>query len=123
MPHTMNHTSEIITKAVTLRRRSDNIVDYIQRPGIAIDMAAAREVMDAVKEFGGEGKVSLLIDISTMERPTTNRETRQYLSSSAHARYLSGMALIVGSPVSRVLGNLFINFNKPGYPTRLFSDE
>ncbi len=33
------------------------------------------------------------------------------------------MAILVENPVSRVLGNLFIRVRRPGYPTRMFSDE
>jgi hypothetical protein len=33
------------------------------------------------------------------------------------------VALLMGSPVSRVLGNLYLGLNKPPIPTRLFTSE
>ena len=36
---------------------------------------------------------------------------------------VSALALLVGSPLSRAIGNFFIGFNKPAVPTRLFSSE
>ncbi len=30
--------------------------------------------------------------------------------------------LLIGSPVSRVIGNFFMGLNKPIYPTKLFTD-
>ena len=31
-------------------------------------------------------------------------------------------AVLVGHPVSRVLGNFFLGISRPAYPTRLFTD-
>ena len=50
-------------------------------------------------------------------------DARAYYSSDEAARQTCGVALIVGSAVSRVIGNFFIGLNKPPYPTRLFTDE
>jgi hypothetical protein len=36
---------------------------------------------------------------------------------------VSAVALIVDTPLSRVLGNFFLAVNKPLYPTRLFDNE
>jgi hypothetical protein len=33
------------------------------------------------------------------------------------------VALLVGSPVTRVIGNFFIGLNKPRWPVRLFRSE
>ena len=33
------------------------------------------------------------------------------------------VALLIASPVSRILGNLFVNFSHPPFPTRLFTSE
>ena len=36
---------------------------------------------------------------------------------------VSALALIVGSPLSRIIGNFFLSVNKPLYPARLFDNE
>ncbi len=33
------------------------------------------------------------------------------------------MAMLVSSPVQRMIGNLFVLISRPPYPTRLFKDE
>ena len=38
-------------------------------------------------------------------------------------RVWSETALVVGSPVSRVIGNFFVGLNRPKYPLRLFDDQ
>jgi hypothetical protein len=33
------------------------------------------------------------------------------------------MAVLVGDPLSRMLGNFFLRVSRPAYPTRIFTDE
>jgi hypothetical protein len=35
----------------------------------------------------------------------------------------SHMAVLVGNPMSRIIGNFFLRVTRPAYPTRLFTDE
>ena len=51
---------------------------------------------------------------------TASRATRQDLAASAQP---ISVAVLVDSSVSRVLGNVFLGFNKPAYPTQLFTSE
>jgi hypothetical protein len=36
---------------------------------------------------------------------------------------VSAIALIVGTPLTRMMGNLFLSMSKPQFPTRLFDNE
>ena len=36
---------------------------------------------------------------------------------------VSAVALVVGTPLSRMMGNFFLNVSRPTTPTRLFDDE
>ncbi len=36
---------------------------------------------------------------------------------------VSAVALIVDTPLSRILGTFFLSVNKPPYPVRMFDDE
>jgi hypothetical protein len=35
----------------------------------------------------------------------------------------AAVALIVGTPLTRVMANFFLSVNKPVFPTRMFDDE
>ena len=49
---------------------------------------------------------------------------RQYYSSSAMSpKTASRVALILSSPVSRVLGNIYMGLTRPEVPTRIFTSE
>ena len=37
-------------------------------------------------------------------------------------RVSAAVALLIGSPMSRVIGNFYLGFNRPQTPTRLFTD-
>jgi hypothetical protein len=53
----------------------------------------------------------------------TDRGTRQLAAGPAIEAVTSRMAVVVGDPLSRTLGNFFLRVARPAYPTRLFTDE
>ena len=52
-----------------------------------------------------------------------DRESRNYASGKEVSKITEAMALLIKSPVSKVLGNIFLGINKPPYPTKLFTDK
>jgi hypothetical protein len=52
-----------------------------------------------------------------------DRQTRQLAAGPAVAAVTSRMAVLVGDPLSRTLGNFFLRVSRPAYPTRIFTDE
>lgn len=53
-----------------------------------------------------------------------SKEVRDTLSNHPLAvRLASKVAVLVNSSLSQILGNLFIRFSKPPYPTKIFSQE
>ena len=53
----------------------------------------------------------------------TDRGTRQLAAGPAIAAVTRRMAVLVGDPLSRTLGNFFLRVARPAYPTRIFTDE
>jgi hypothetical protein len=52
-----------------------------------------------------------------------DHSTRQLAAGPTLAAVTLRMAVLVGDPLSRTLGNFFLRVARPAYPTRLFSDE
>jgi hypothetical protein len=50
------------------------------------------------------------------------QECRRHFAGPEHAAVFSRCALIVTSPISKIIGNFFLGANKPLRPTRLFTD-
>jgi len=53
----------------------------------------------------------------------TDRGTRQLAAGPALEAVTLRMAVLVGDPLSRTLGNFFLRVTRPAYPTRMFTDE
>ena len=54
---------------------------------------------------------------------STDLEGRHLYSQAKLADAISAAAFIVGSPISRVIGSLFLGLSKPPFPVMLFSSE
>ena len=61
------------------------------------------------------------MDISKLR--TMSREARAFFMKPEHTEILHAVALLIGSPLSRAIGNIFLGLNRPVTPTRLFTDE
>jgi hypothetical protein len=91
------------------------------RPGCEMVVEDARTNVAAIYELGERGRRLLLVDMRGMRSQT--REAREYLTGPEAARAALAVALLVGSPVSRVLGNFFLRFGAHRVPTSLFTNE
>jgi len=82
----------------------------------------AKKVVNAHHELAAGKKTGVLADIT---RTTTgaNRDAREYYVTEEASVMKKGMAMLVKSPLQRMLGNVFFRMNKPPYPTRLFTDR
>jgi hypothetical protein len=72
-------------------------------------------------KVAGGRKRPALVNIS--ESKTVSAQARVTYSGPDAAKHISRLALIVGSPVSRVIGNFYLGLNKPAFPARLFTSE
>ncbi len=63
----------------------------------------------------------LLCDLTNVVKMT--RDCRQYFAGPEHATIFSKCALIISSPISRIIGNFFLRANRPLKPTRLFTNK
>jgi hypothetical protein len=87
---------------------------------------ASIEVEDAIQNY--EAALSLthgekhLLLVDAQANVYISKETRIYSAQSKPNSPLA-MALIVNSTANRLIGNFYINFNKPKVPTKLFPSE
>jgi hypothetical protein len=89
--------------------------------GADMDLADARDNVAATFEVGGRRRTPVLVDLRGVRSQT--RECRKYFVGPEATAMTGPVALLVGSPVSRVIGNFFLRLNDQRVPTRLFSDE
>ena len=99
--------------------RPDGIVQLAWVPRADVLLEDAVAAFAALAQLtGGRGRPLLvdLRDIGQLARPARLEFARRYDTVSA-------VALVVGTPLSRIIGNLFMSMNKPLTPTRLFDKE
>lgn len=99
----------------------DGIVRIIHVPGADVSLEDAQETMAAYLKIAGGKKRPLFIDTKTMN--SISRGARKFYAGDYAATVASAVALIVLTPVSRVLGNFYLGLSHPVIPSRLFDGE
>jgi hypothetical protein len=89
--------------------------------GVELTLAlTAPVVAEHIRLAGGE-KRPVLADVRGLV--SADRASRELAASPAVVAATARMAIVVGNPVTRVLGNFFLKVTTPAYPTRIFKDE
>jgi hypothetical protein len=100
---------------------ADGIVYVEIKAGGFMGEAQARAVNSAIRSVAGPGPHRILCDISA---PHEDSAGARRFGSSLEAREVSkAVALVVSSPVARVIGNAFLTIRPPPYPVRLFQSR
>ncbi len=89
--------------------------------GAEVTREDALENLAASLALTGGHRLPALIDLREVKVQAA--EARAELAGPGAARVSGRVALLIGSPLSRVVGNFYLRFNRPGTPTRLFSSE
>jgi len=97
-----------ITRITYFRNTEDMLVD-------------AKEMVATVWNINKGKKTSLLVDKRVIK--SMDREAREYYAGEEAAKTVNATALLIGSPVSRIIANFYIRLNKPKFPVKLFTSE
>ena len=101
----------------------DGVVRMKEPPDVMMGLPEAKEMIAAISELGNGDKVILLGDLRRHRGFTVDSEGREYLGGKQMGEIVAAVGLLVGSPLSRFMGNFFIAINKPGFPVKLFTSE
>lgn len=89
--------------------------------GVDVGLEEARWNTQKVIELSGSSCPPLLVDIRFIR--SISKEARDHFSMKGRTANVSAIALLIHSPVSRVIGNFYLGLSKPTVPTRLFTEE
>ena len=90
------------------------------KPRTTYTLADSTTVIAAFRELSEARPMPLIIDVPGY--PNADRDARKYWSSAEVRRLITSMAIVVHSPVMRVIGTFFIRLGKPPFPCKLFGD-
>lgn len=108
-------------RAQRIWRGDDGIVRVWQREGVILDRADAEAGMDVCERLAGTDRCGILVD--TRASRGLDREARAIFAGPRPPLHFSAIALLVGSPLSRVTGNFFLAISRPLIAFRMFDDE
>jgi len=115
-------TSEVIeTRSLRTWMGEDGIMRQVALPGSEHTLDDAKENVGITAKICKGKKVPGLIDIREVK--SISREARMHYTGDENAKVLIALAMLVDSPVSRIIGNFFIGLNKAPFPCKLFSSE
>lgn len=114
-------THEVVTRTSTVRMEADMVARVTIFPGAIQTLADAKENVQALETLSQGRPFRAITDIREMRYQDS--EARAYYSHPSHTQSLVAVAILVGSPMSRLIGNFFMGFNKSSTPTRLFTSE
>lgn len=114
-------TDVIETRTGQTWLRHDGILQAESHPD------SEHRLQDAIENLAASARLARGVQRPTLiclrQIKSMNREARQYYSGPESAKLYVAAALLIDSPVARVIGNFFLGLNKSSIPTRLFSSE
>lgn len=112
---------ETVTRSSRIVFGEDGIVRITVHPGTEMSLADAQENLRLVSSAFDGRPVPVLVDISKIR--SLAPEARRHFEGPESTRVHRALALLVGSPVARVIGNFFLSAVRGRVPTRLFTAE
>ena len=98
----------------------DDIVRGTFLNGAEVTLDDAKENLAITAQLSGGRRMPVLVDLRAVR--SQSPEARAFFAGPEGASVSSAVALLISSPLSRVLGNFYLGFNRPLTPTRLFTD-
>lgn len=91
------------------------------KPGSFIELEHAIENSGFVKQLSGSTIHPMLVDIRNLEG--ISKEARDHYSMRNREPGVKSIAILIDSPIGKIIGNFYMFISKPAVPTRLFTDE
>ncbi len=101
--------------------RSDGIIKVSINANEEIDIGHVVEVVSAIQKIGHGKKFPVLIIVGEYTLPTP--DARSYVATEESDPFASAEAYVISSFSQKLVGNVYLSFNKPARPTRLFNSE
>ncbi|MGV3640759.1 MAG: hypothetical protein ACO1NZ_09590, partial [Adhaeribacter sp.] len=114
-----NHINPVETNYLTLVVEEGILHCYYKEMEMLDLTIAQTGVRDRLAYIKGKSYPSLF-DITKVKQST--KEARDYMANEGN-ELVSASAILVTSPMLRMMANFFISVNKPKNPTRMFTEQ
>lgn len=113
--------NETTTETGVLFLDEQGIVHVTALPGTEETLEQAKASVAAIWQVAEAQRRPLLLDMRPVK--AQRREVRDYYASQEAAQAYKAVAILVDSPISKVIGNVFLGIGKLPVPTKLFSND
>ena len=113
-----------VETSVSMAKVEDkNLIFWCYKPNTILSIDKAQEEVAQIIEMiekNINGKVRLLIDIRGVKK--MDKASRELFSSDYISdKYVLALGIVLGNPISKMIGNIYLKVNKPKHPTQLFT--
>lgn len=109
------------TPCAKVMRDTEGFVRAVINPQAEMTLKDVQEITKARAEVSDNKKHAMLVNLGTIK--SVSQDGRRFATSREVSDITMAVALLIGSPVSRVIGNFFIGLNKPSFPVKIFTAE
>lgn len=112
---------DVVESRVFTTFLKDNLCYSIVKENAVIELEDAENNSIDVKTIS-KGKIyPIFVDIRAIKE--IKKEARDHFTMKNRQPGVSAIAILINSPVSRIIGNFFMGINKPSVPSQLFTSE
>jgi len=101
----------------------DGIVRTKVKPLAEVTLKEAQENSRVVNSFIAQTKRKYPLLIDSRNIKSITKEARDHFSIRNRDTGINSFAVLIESPLSRIIGNFFMGLNKPSIPAKLFTNE
>ena len=109
------------TDKIKFKIAEDGILYIECKPNTIMTISEGRQSTEIGEKLIAGKPVPMLCDLTNVVKMT--QECRRYFSGPEHATIYTKCALMITSPIGKIIGNFFLGANRPIKPTRLFTSR
>jgi hypothetical protein len=100
---------------------SNGIMFVEYKPKLVMTVEIAKLMVNERLKFSDGVSRPVFLDVRNLV--STDRATMKYYKTKEVIQFVSASALLTGSALTSLAGNIFLTLEKPLIPTKLFTDE
>jgi len=118
-------TELVLTQTIRIEKVSvsltNNNMYYIHiESDVEVTVDVVKQILHSMKNLQSEKKLPVIIAVDNFSLPS--KETREFLAPKEASPFASAEAYVIKSTAQKLVGNFYLNVNKPERPTKMFTD-
>lgn len=98
-----------------------NVIFAEYEKEVVIDLEMAKRSVEKRIKFTSKKNAGLVFDLRNVKH--IEIDARKFLGTDTSTHLITAGAVIINSPIQKILANFFLRFSRPQIPTRLFTNR